>query len=63
MGQDINEVENLYDTVAKEYAETFSGEHEKKPKDREILRRFSQAIRGKRPIWISAAVPARQHNT
>jgi hypothetical protein len=38
MGQDINKVENLHDTLAKEYVETFSGEHEKKPKDQEILR-------------------------
>ena len=29
--------ERVYDTVAKEYSETFSGEHEKKPKDQEIL--------------------------
>ena len=31
MGQDLDKVENVYDTVAKEYAEAFSGEHEKKP--------------------------------
>jgi ubiquinone/menaquinone biosynthesis C-methylase UbiE len=51
MGQNLNKVENLYDTVAKEYAETFSGEHEKKPKDQEILRRFSQEIGDRRPVW------------
>jgi len=51
MGQDLNKVENLYDTVAKEYAETFSGEHEKKPKDQEILHRFSQEIGDRRPVW------------
>jgi hypothetical protein len=44
MGQDLDKVENLYDTVANEYAETFSGEHEKKPKDQEMLNRFSQEI-------------------
>ena len=33
MGQNLDKVENLDDTVAKEYAETFYGEHEKKPKD------------------------------
>ena len=49
--QDLNKVENLYDTVAKEYAETFSGEHEKKPKDQEILHRFSQEIGDRRPVW------------
>ena len=51
MGQDLNKIENVYNTVAKEYADTFSGEHEKKPKDREILRRFSQQIGNRRPVW------------
>jgi ubiquinone/menaquinone biosynthesis C-methylase UbiE len=51
MGQNSNKVETVYDTVAQEYAETFSGEHEKKPKDREILRRFSQEIGEARPVW------------
>ena len=51
MEQDLNRIENLYDTLAKEYAETFSGEHEKKPKDQEILHRFSQEIGDRRPVW------------
>lgn len=51
MGQDVNKVERLYDTVAREYAEAFRGEHEKKPKDREMLYRFSQEIGGKKPVW------------
>jgi ubiquinone/menaquinone biosynthesis C-methylase UbiE len=51
MGQDLNKIENLYDTVAKEYAETFSDEHEKKPKDQEILHRFSQEIGDRKPVW------------
>ena len=51
MGQNLDKVENLYDTVAKEYAEAFSGEHEKKPKDREILHRFAQEIGDRRPVW------------
>ena len=33
---------------SKEYTETFSGEHEKKPKDQEILHRFSQRDRGQK---------------
>ena len=41
MGQDLDKIENLYDEIAKEYAEAFSDEHEKKPKDREILHGFS----------------------
>ncbi|WP_287373585.1 class I SAM-dependent methyltransferase [Prosthecochloris sp.] len=51
MGQDLNKVERLYDTVAREYAEAFCGEHEEKPKDREILYRFSQEIGGNEPVW------------
>jgi ubiquinone/menaquinone biosynthesis C-methylase UbiE len=51
MGQDLDKIRNLYDTVAKEYAETFSGEHEKKPKDQEILHRFWIEIGDRRPIW------------
>jgi ubiquinone/menaquinone biosynthesis C-methylase UbiE len=51
MGQELNNIERMYDSVAKEYAETFSGEHGKKPKDQEILRRFSIEIRDKKPVW------------
>jgi len=51
MGETLNKVEHLYNTLAKEYAETFSAEHEKKPKDREILHRFSQEIGDRRPVW------------
>jgi ubiquinone/menaquinone biosynthesis C-methylase UbiE len=51
MEQNLNKVEKQYDTVAREYAETFSGEHEKKPKDQEILHRFSREIGDRRPVW------------
>ena len=51
MGQDLNKVASAYNTVAEEYAETFAGEHEKKPKDQEILHRFSQEIGARRPVW------------
>ena len=51
MEQNLTKVENLYDNVAKEYAETFSGEHEKKPKDQEMLHRFLQEIGNRRPVW------------
>ena len=51
MGQSLSKVASLYDTVAEEYAETFSDEHEKKPKDQEILHRFSQDIGDRRPVW------------
>jgi ubiquinone/menaquinone biosynthesis C-methylase UbiE len=51
VGQNSKQVEDLYDTVAEEYVETFSGEHEKKPKDQEILHRFLQEIGNRRPVW------------
>lgn len=51
MGQHPDKVERLYDTVAKEYAEKFCGEHEKKPKDREMLHRFSKELGDRKPVW------------
>ncbi len=51
MGQDLNRIESLYDALAREYAEAFTGEHEKKPKDREMLLRFSQIIGDRKPVW------------
>ena len=51
MGQDVNKIERMYDAVAKEYAESFSDEHEKKPQDQEILRRFSREMDGRGPVW------------
>lgn len=51
MEQDLSLIETLYDNVAKEYAETFSGEHEKKPQDQVILHRFSRKIGGRKPVW------------
>ena len=51
MEQELHNIERMYDSVAKEYSETFSGEHKKKPKDREILHRFSTEIGDKKPVW------------
>ena len=51
MGQNLCRIEAAYDAVAEEYAETFSSEHEKKPKDREMLLRFSREVGDRRPIW------------
>ena len=51
MAQDLSKIETLYDTVARDYAETFSGEHAKKPKDQEILHKFSGMIGHKKPVW------------
>ena len=58
MGQDLDKIEKAYDMVAKEYAEAFSGEHENKPKDQEILHRFSQEIGDRRPVWDFGCGPA-----
>ena len=51
MGQDVEKVENVYDAVAEQYTETFSGEHDKKPKDQEIHHRFSREIGDQKPVW------------
>lgn len=51
MGRDPDEVRKQYDMLAKEYRDAFSGEHEKKPMDREVLRRFSREIGDGRPVW------------
>jgi ubiquinone/menaquinone biosynthesis C-methylase UbiE len=51
MGQDINKIEKVYDTIAREWTEKFSGEHNKKPMDQNILNRFSKEIGERRPVW------------
>jgi ubiquinone/menaquinone biosynthesis C-methylase UbiE len=51
MGQNLDKIENLYDSIAREYAEAFSGEHEKKPMDRVMLQRFSDEIGDRGPVW------------
>lgn len=50
-GNNLEKIESLYDSIAREYAEAFSGEHDKKPMDREILRRFSEEIGESVPVW------------
>jgi ubiquinone/menaquinone biosynthesis C-methylase UbiE len=44
-------VEAVYDSLAEEWAEHFAGEHDKKPKDREMLRRFAHEIGNRGPVW------------
>ena len=51
MKHELDKVESVYDTVAEEYAKAFSDEHEKKPKDQEILQRFASQIGDQRPVW------------
>lgn len=51
MGQDLEIIEKMYDSVASAYAELFAADHEHKPKDREILQRFAREIGSRRPVW------------
>ncbi|MBU3915529.1 methyltransferase domain-containing protein [bacterium] len=51
MKQNLRKIETVYDAMAKEWAEAFSDEHEKKPKDQEILRRFSLEVGDGKPVW------------
>jgi len=49
--QNLDRIKRTYNAVAKEYAEEYFDEHEKKLKDREIFHRFAQEIGDKRPVW------------
>ncbi|MBN2040173.1 MAG: class I SAM-dependent methyltransferase [Spirochaetes bacterium] len=51
MGQDLNKISRVYNSLSNEYTEASSGEHEKKPKDREILDRFSREVGSAKPVW------------
>ena len=51
MEQSSEKIAQQYDAIAGEYAKAFTGEHEKKPKDREILRRFAKEMGNRKPIW------------
>jgi ubiquinone/menaquinone biosynthesis C-methylase UbiE len=51
MGQNVRKIAEVYDTVAKEYAEKFCGEHEKKPRDQEMLHRFARDVANMGPVW------------
>ncbi len=51
MDQNPDKIAEVYNSVAKEYAEVFSDEHDRKPQDREILYRFFQEAADKKPVW------------
>lgn len=51
MAQDLTEIQSMYDKVAKEWAKAFLNEHDNKPKDQEILLRFSKLVGDKKSIW------------
>lgn len=62
MAQSVDKIASMYDSVSREYAEAFSGDHEKKPKDQEILYRFSQEIGHKIPVWDFGCGPGQTTN-
>lgn len=47
----ISIIQNTYDILAEDYNEHFKDEHNKKPKDQEVLSRFVELVRGKNNIW------------
>ena len=51
MEQDLSKIKTLYDSIAGEYTAKFYGEHERKPKDQEILTRFATEMGAKGPVW------------
>jgi ubiquinone/menaquinone biosynthesis C-methylase UbiE len=51
MSRKLNHIEISYAAIAEAWAVAFAGEHEKKPKDREMLARFRQLIGNGKPVW------------
>jgi SAM-dependent methyltransferase len=51
MEQTSRHIQACYDTVAREYAERFSGELAHKPLDRELLARFASEVRGHGDVY------------
>lgn len=51
MTQDLTKIQIMYDTVAREWAKAFLNEHDNKPKDKEMLLRFSKLVGNRKPIW------------
>jgi ubiquinone/menaquinone biosynthesis C-methylase UbiE len=58
MAQGVEKIGRFYDGIATEYADKFSSDHERKPKDREILSRFAREIGDRRPVWDFGCGPA-----
>lgn len=51
MSRKLNHIEISYAAIAEEWAVAFAGEHEKKPKDRELLARFREVMGNRKPVW------------
>ncbi len=62
MRQNSERIEGLYGSIAGEWTEAFSDEHEKKPKDRVILFRFSQEVVRRMPVWELSKLKKRTSN-
>lgn len=62
MEEKLDKITKLYNSVSKEYADAFSGEHEKKPMDREILYRFSREVGNENPVWDLGCGPGQTTN-
>jgi SAM-dependent methyltransferase len=54
----VGDIQNSYDTVAREYADEIYGEIANKPFDREVLDRFAERVRGLGPVCDLGCGPA-----
>jgi len=57
MGQNLDKIEAMYDELAGEWSQAFAREHDKKPKDQEVLLRFARELEGRGPVWDFACGP------
>lgn len=51
MNKNLDRIRDSYDLIAQAYAERFFNEHEKKPKDQEVLRRFAGDVGSLETVW------------
>jgi SAM-dependent methyltransferase len=60
MSQGPEQVRAFYDAVAREYAEHFADELAHKPRDRALLERFADGVRGAGPVYDLGCGPGGQ---
>ena len=51
MAQSLKAIQSAYDSFAAEYADAFSDELDRKPKDRDMLHRFAAEVKTGRHVW------------
>ncbi|MCP4550100.1 MAG: class I SAM-dependent methyltransferase [bacterium] len=51
MKRNQEKIRTMYDAIACDWVKAFPDEHEKKPKDREVLERFALEIGDRQPVW------------